>query len=74
MDIVTACSLISQTCICDPEKELHFKKQYFLFIFGCTGSLLLQGLFSRCGKRELLFVAVHRLLTVMASLAVKHSL
>lgn len=74
MDIVTACSLISQTCICEPEKELHFKKQQCLFILGCPGSLLLPGLFSRCGKVGLPFVAVHGLLTVVASLAVKHSL
>ena len=37
-------------------------------IFGCAGSLLLcTGFLSSCGERGLLFVAVHGLLTVVAS-------
>ena len=41
----------------------------------CIGSLLLHGGFlSSCGERELLIVAVHRLLIVVASLVVEHGL
>ena len=45
----------------------------FFFVFGCTGSLLLLCELSLCGERGLLFVAVHRLLIVVASL-VEHRL
>ena len=45
-----------------------------LFIFGCTGSLLLQGLFFGCSERGLLFNARHRLLTAVASSVVEHRL
>ena len=38
------------------------------FIFGCTGSLLLQGLFITCGKQGLLLLTVHGLLILMPSL------
>ena len=43
----------------------------YLFIFSCLGSLL-QGLFSSCGDHSLLIVAVHRLLTGVASLVAEH--
>ena len=46
----------------------------FLNFLCCTVSLLLHGLFSRCGERGLLSFAVLGLLTVMASLAAKHRL
>ena len=35
---------------------------FYLFIFGCTRSLSLYGLFSSCSNWGLLFIAVHRLL------------
>ena len=41
---------------------------FYLFIFGCAGSSLLCGVFCSCSEWELLFVAVHEFLTVMASL------
>ena len=44
-----------------------------LFIFGCAKSLLLCGLFSRCGKRGLVSVWWCRLLIAMAFLAAEHS-
>ena len=46
---------------------LKFNLMYF-FILGCAGSLLLCGLLSSCGEQELLFVAICRLLIVVASL------
>ena len=51
-----------------------FKIYFILFIFGCVGSLLCARAFSSCGERGLLFVAVHRLLIVVASLVVEHGL
>ena len=45
----------------------------YVFIFGCAGSLLLLGLFSSCGKKGLLFLAVRRFLVEVTSL-VKHGL
>ena len=39
--------------------------------FDCTGSSLLCGLFSNCGKPERLFVAVLKLLIAVAPLAVE---
>ena len=39
-----------------------------LFIFGCARA------FSSCGKRGLLFIAVSRLLTAVASLVAEHGL
>ena len=41
---------------------------FYLFTFGCFGSLLLCVAFSSCGERGLLFVAVRGLLIVVASL------
>ena len=46
----------------------------FISFWLCAGSSLLRGLFSSCGKQGLLSVAVHRLLIVVASLIVEHSL
>ena len=43
----------------------------FIFIFVCSGSLLLHGLFSRCGEWELVFIAVRVLRTEGASLGVE---
>ena len=47
---------------------------YLFFIFGCAVSSLRYGLFSGCGKGELFFVAVCRLLIVVASLVAEHRL
>jgi len=47
-------------------------KIFIYFIYSCAGSLLLLGLFSSCGEWGLLFVAVLRLLTVVASLVAEH--
>ena len=46
-------------------------KKFYLFIFGCAGSLLLLRFFSSCGQQGLLFVAVLRLVIVVASLVEK---
>ena len=48
--------------------------KFYLFIFGCAGSLLLLRLFSSCDKWGLLFVTVLRLLIVVASLVAEHGL
>ena len=54
--------------------ELFFLNKFYLFIFGCVGSSLLRGLFSSCGERGLLFLEVHGLLIVVASLVAEHGL
>ena len=48
----------------------------YIYIFGCVGSSLLHVgfFFSSCGERGLLFIAVHGLLIVVASLVVEHGL
>ena len=54
-----------------PIKGIHhfFKDNFiYLFIFGSAGSLLLWGLFSSCGQQGYSPVAMHKLLTVVASL------
>lgn len=50
-----------------------FFNLFLSFLCG-TVSLLLHGLFSRCGERGLLFFAVLGRLTVMVSLAAKRRL
>ena len=57
-----------------PGPSFFFFLIYLLFIFGCIGSLLLRTAFSSCGERGLLFVAVHGLLIVVASIVVEHRL
>ena len=60
-----------------PALALNFVKNNFMYsflVFGYAGSSLLRGLFSSCGKPELLFIAVHRLLIVMASVVADHRL
>ena len=49
-----------------------FFKTIHLLIFGCAGSLLCHTAFSSCSKQGLLFLAVHGLLIVAASLVVEH--
>ena len=52
-----------------------YKFIYLLIYFGCAGSLLLcAGFFSSCRERELLFIVVHSLLIVVASLVAEHGL
>ena len=50
---------------------MYLKKVKYLFI-GCAGLLL--GLFSACGEQGLVFVAVCRLLTGVASPVAQHGL
>ena len=45
---------------------------FYLFIFGCAGSWLLHAGFLQLRERGLLFIAMHRLLIVVASLVVEH--
>ena len=45
-----------------------------IFIFGCAGSLLQCRLFSSCGERGLLFIAIRDFLIVVTSLVVEHRL
>ena len=52
--------------------EININK--YLFIFDSAGSLLLHELFSRCPEPGLLFIEVHRLLIVVASLVAEHKL
>ena len=45
----------------------------FIYLFGYIGSsLLCVSFFSSCGERGLLFVVVHGLLIVVASLVAEH--
>ena len=46
----------------------------YVFIFGCAGSSLLNGLFSSCDEWGLPFLAVRGLLVTVASLVAKHEL
>ena len=48
--------------------------KFNLFISGCAGSSLLYGLFCIGDEHGLLFIAVHRLLTRVASLVAEHRL
>ena len=56
-------------------EKIHFFCFFvcFIFIYGCIGSSLLHVGFS-CGEWWLLFIAVCRLFTVVASLVVEHGL
>ena len=65
----------------EPEQYLELKKHFlknkfifYLFIFGCVGSLLLRRAFSSCSEQGLLFVVLRGLLTAVASLVVEHGL
>ena len=55
-------------------RSLFFFIYFCLFIFGCTGFLLLGSGFLCCGEQGLLFIVAHRLLIAVASLVVEHSL
>ena len=58
--------------ILDNTEIKHFLKFYlFLVVFGLHCCM---GAFSSCGERGLLFVAVRRLLIVVASLVAEHGL
>ena len=46
----------------------------YLFILAVLGLHCCAWAFSSCGERELLFLAVRRLLTMVASLVVEHGL
>ena len=50
------------------------KSSVTLFIFDGTGSSLLHKLLSGCGEQGLLFMAMHDLLIVVASLGAEHGL
>ena len=54
--------------------EFFFINLFYLFIFGCIGSLLMHMALSSCGKWGLLFVAVCGLLIAVASLVAEHRL
>ena len=57
------------------QAAVFFKKNIiFVFIFGCAGASLLQGLFSSCGEQGLLFIEVYGLLIVVASLVAEYGL
>ena len=57
-------------------RSLHFKKFiYFIYLFlAALGLRCCAWAFSSCGERGLLFIAVHRLLIVVASHAAEHGL
>ena len=50
------------------------KTNFYLFIFGCAGSLLLHMGFSSCREQGLLFITVPGLLISVAALGVEHRL
>ena len=61
----------------NPEKvpwSKYFLKWFYLFMFGCAGSLLLRGLFSSRRGREPLSSCGARASRAVASLAVEHRL
>ena len=47
---------------------------FIYFIYGCLGLCCCVWAFSSCGEQGLLFIAVHGLLIVVASLVVEHGL
>ena len=47
---------------------------YYLFIFGCVGLCCCVRDFSSCSEQGLLFIVVHGLLIVVASLVTEHGL
>ena len=53
---------------------IFFFFQYIYLFLAALGLHCCMGAFSSCGKRGLLFVAVHRLLIAVASLVVEHRL
>ena len=58
-----------------PKKEKYcILLKFYLFIYGCAGSLGLCRFFSSCGEQGLLFIAVCRLLIAVTSLVVEHRL
>ena len=73
-DKLAALILSSLTGPKDLECCFKKKKKLYLFIFGCTGSSLLQGLFLVCSEQGLRFVVLCGLLIARASLAVKRKL
>ena len=54
----------------DVQEDIFF---YYLFIFGCTGSLSLRP-FPGCSEHGLLFVLVCELVNAVASLVAEHRL
>jgi len=50
------------------------KTNFYLFIFGCAGSLLLHMGFSSCREQGLLFLVVRGLLIAVASLVAERGL
>ena len=54
---------------------IYYFKILFIYLFlAALGFHCCMGAFSSCGERGLLFVVVHRLLIVVASLVVEHGL
>ena len=60
--------------MCSSDLDFLIYLFIYLFIFGCVGSSVRARAFSSCGKRGLLFIAVRRLLIVVASLVAEHRL
>ena len=54
--------------------QIFFKKNKFIYFWLHLVFIAACGLFSSCGERGLLFVAVRRLLIVVASLVAEHGL
>ena len=54
--------------------QIFFKKNKFIYFWLHLVFTAACGLFSSCGERGLLFVAVRRLLIVVASLVAEHGL
>ena len=54
-----------------PSYFFFFFFTFYLFIFGCAGSLLLHRFLSSCSKQGLLSLVVHKLLIAVASLVLE---
>ena len=60
---------------CHIDKTLLFVCNLFIYLFlAVLGLRCCTQAFSSCGKQELLFIVVHRLLTAVASLVAEHGL
>ena len=77
--------VVSQRSVhdCSPAPEMilylifivfFVKINFYLFIFGCAGSLLLHMCFSSCREQGLLFLVVRGLLIAVASLVAERGL
>ena len=59
---------------CHEDQELNAFNFFFFFFLAALGLCCCMRAFSNCGEQRLLFIVVHGLLIVLASLVVEHGL